>query len=1425
MKTLCVGCVGLMATGLTLAAAVERPEVDLPLVIRGATVLAEPGAPPLENATIVIRNGRIEAAREGAVAPAGARVIDGSGQFVYAGFVDGFTRVGVQDQEVGEDHEKNVEGRFPDISENAQVATVAANRSGIHVRRRVEEFLKIEPETFKDMRAAGFTAALLAPPNAILAGRASLISLGEEPVRSSVLAGGVGQAASFATPRRHLLVRGRYPGTLLGVMAHLRQFFEDARWHAETARWRASAGAPLADSVELPFDPDLELIQPMLRGEQRVFWAADNVDEIDRVLMLAREFALKPIIVGGRQADRLAQKLKAADVPVVLSLELPKPAREYKVDVAALTEPPVPQQGYGKAWDERSFYPSRAYDEAKTWRSERERVAQALETAGVRWCFSSTGMEKPERALQCVQAFVESGLSPDAALRALTTTPAELLGVSNELGRVRVGMRAHLTMLNGPLGDKDAEITRVIVAGREYRTDAAERREPAGQRTEEGGAVAATESAESQSESAGAPPAAATPVSGEAARSPLVEVRAHVPAWPIETPADRVPRLHTGGTVLLKNATVIAITGEDLENTSVLIEAGKIKAIGRDLQAPADVKAIDLSGYTLMPGVLDPHSHIAAYDVNEWTMSVTPEVRMADVIRRDDSNLYFALAGGCTAAHVMHGSANTIGGQNVLLKLKYGRPAEDLVLPNQHRTVKFALGENVKRPGMDQDRWDSGSPRRFPGTRMGVETVMRRALDSGRRYLQELKDDREARTAGKNPPPLRRDLRREALADILRGDIWVNTHSYRAEEILRLFQVAEDFGFRIAALHHCLEAYRIIPEIARHGAATATFSDWWAYKIEAYDAVPQNAGMLLRGGVNSTLKSDSGELMRHMPLEAAKCMRSSGLSANEALRMVTLNAATMFGLQDRIGSIEVGKDGDIAVYNGHPLDTFSHCVLTLIEGEIYFQHRDFDADSPQPPAHTPVEFAKASARVIDLTGDGSGSVPKLPGAGADAAEQPATNGDASGRTIYAIVNATLHPVSRPAMEQGTLIIESGRIAAVGQVFQIPPGATVIDAKGLHVWPGLINAATTVGLYEIGQVSVTVDTSETGTYQPDLLAVSAFNPHSAMVDVTRAEGITSALVIPNGPAVCGQAGLVNLDGWTLDEMLIEPRVGLVVNLPSEGPKGLLEDDKPWRDPNQPEPDEPIDRSLAELRRFFEDARAYALARDSGELTTASDSRFEEMRPYVLGRKPVLFRAGGYKHMLEVLQFADSLGLKPVILGGSEAWKLADLLAARKVPVIYEGTMDMPADVPLPPYASDAWDSRYQAAGVMSKAGVSFCAAHQGADLAKLLPLEMGMAVSHGLDSDAAMRASTLSAAEILGVADQLGSLDVGKVANVIVTTDHPCRATTRVEYEFIGGRPVALESKHTRDAAGFAQRPAPTLPPPRTDLAGPPSQTK
>lgn len=386
---------------------------------------------------------------------------------------------------------------------------------------------------------------------------------------------------------------------------------------------------------------------------------------------------------------------------------------------------------------------------------------------------------------------------------------------------------------------------------------------------------------------------------------------------------------------LIRNATILTAAKGTVKNGSILIRDGKIAAVGKDLKAGPDARIIDATGKYVTPGIIDAHSHMAIDGGgNESTSPVTPQVRIQDVIRSDDVNLYRALAGGVTTINVLHGSANVIGGQNAVLKLKYGRPVEEMFFPGAPRGIKFALGENPKRSNRRAD-----TPARFPATRMGIEATLRDAFTRARAYMREWEAyELKVKAAGNNDNivPPRRDLELETLADILRGRIRVHAHCYRADEIVMLLNLADEFGFKIASLQHVLEGYKVAREIAAHGAGASTFADSWAYKVEAYDATPYNAALMARRGVRVSINSDSAERVRRLNLEAAKAIKYGGLSEEEALKTITLNPAWQLGIDDRVGSIEVGKDADLAIWSGHPFSVYSIAEMTIIDGEVFF---------------------------------------------------------------------------------------------------------------------------------------------------------------------------------------------------------------------------------------------------------------------------------------------------------------------------------------------------------------------------------------------------------------------------------------------------------------------------------------------------------
>ena len=399
------------------------------------------------------------------------------------------------------------------------------------------------------------------------------------------------------------------------------------------------------------------------------------------------------------------------------------------------------------------------------------------------------------------------------------------------------------------------------------------------------------------------------------------------------------------GSVFIQNATLMTITDGIIENGDVLIIDGVITGIGTNLSAPLGVKVVNGSGKYVMPGIIDAHSHLNTVSTNEARNPVTAEVTMEESINPNSVSIYRAIAGGVTSIHLMHGSANVIGGQGETLKLRYGVSQDEMRFRNAKRTIKFALGENPTRV---HGQGNGIQPR----TRMGVEQIIRshfdEALDYKKKreaYLETKKVYEEDRRGRIVPPvPVAKNLRYDVLNDIIDGEILVHCHSYRADEILMLMRVFNDYGIKNYTFQHANEAFKVAPEIAINGAYTSVFADWWAYKFEVYYSTAYNATILNENGVTNSINSDSNELIRHLNHEAAKTVRYGETSEADALKMITINPAMQLGIDKMVGSLEVGKHGDIAIWSGHPLSIYSKVQQTYIDGKKYFDMLTDPAD-------------------------------------------------------------------------------------------------------------------------------------------------------------------------------------------------------------------------------------------------------------------------------------------------------------------------------------------------------------------------------------------------------------------------------------------------------------------------------------------------
>ncbi len=826
-------------------------------------------------------------------------------------------------------------------------------------------------------------------------------------------------------------------------------------------------------------------------------------------------------------------------------------------------------------------------------------------------------------------------------------------------------------------------------------------------------------------------------------------------AWPhpYETDALRVPTLDTSHGVLIQGVTVHSAVAP-AEVADVLVQGGDITAIGRGLEAPEGVLVIDGHGKHLAPGAIDTHSHMAIdRGINEGTLSITADCDISDVIDPDDVSLYRALAGGTTTIQCLHGSANSIGGRSEVLKLRWHENASALRFPDAPQGIKFALGENPKRS-------NSGDPgERFPSSRMGVESVFQRAFERADEYRREWQEFEQARSRGEEPTPPRRDIRLDVLVGILDGSVRVHSHCYRADEILMLLRIAEHYGFRIQTLQHVLEGYKVAHEIAEHGAGTSTFSDWWGYKLEAYDAIPQNAALLDEAGIVSTINSDSDELVRHLYHEAAKSIRYASLDPVRTLALATLNGARQLGVDDRVGSIEVGKDADLVLLNADPLSTYSRVEWTMVDGIIEFQRRDafgLDAEAPAVRSLAQASVVEASAR------EGA---------------------------VLAIVGGTLHPVTGPDIENGVLLLQGNRIVELGADLPVPAGARVLDATGKHVWPGMIALDTSLGLREIGSVRGSLDTAELGGNQPDVRVTATIHADSAHIPVTRANGVTRAQVAPQGGGpMMGQSAVIRLVGETWEDLVQVDRDMLHVSFPQVG-----NNDKEKKEPE----------SVEALRKLLDEAREYARleedAERQGSLPPAFDPRLEALVPFARGERRVALHADNAQTILYAIKFAQEEKLEAVLFGAGEAWKVVDAIARAGLPVVVGPVLAVPRS------EFDPYDAPYANAAVLHRAGVRFAIMPDDEANSRNISFHAGMAAAFGLPREEALRSITYYPAEILGLEGQLGSLAPGKLADVVVTDGDLLEARTKVTDVLIDGEPQQLSNRQTELYARYQAR--------------------
>jgi len=749
---------------------------------------------------------------------------------------------------------------------------------------------------------------------------------------------------------------------------------------------------------------------------------------------------------------------------------------------------------------------------------------------------------------------------------------------------------------------------------------------------------------------------------------------------------------------------------------------------------------------------------------------------------------------------VLHGSGNSIGGQNVIIKLRWGagNPGE-LLFDGAPPTIKFALGENPKQSGFSV----MGREPRYPATRMGVAALIRSSFAQAAQYRDEWQayQSLSQRQQSRKAPP-RRDLQLEALAEVLAGERFVHSHAYRADEILMLIRLADEIGFQVSTFHHVLEGYKVADEMAAHGAGGSTFSDWWSFKMEAFDAIPYNAAIMEQRGVLTSLNSDNADLARRLNLEAGKMLRYGGLDPVDALAMVTINPARQLRVDDRIGSLEVGKDADLVIWSGDPLSVFSIAEATFVDGRLLFdrqmdlEHRQRVIEAREILAQ---EIRGSETNVDEAASEAVTTNPPAPAV--DYRFSP----DAPA-TIAAIVGATVHTLEGPAVADGVVIFEAGRITTVGGAgTPVPETAVQYDGRGKHLWPGIIHTNTLLGLSEIDTVAGSVDIAETGDTNADIDVSIAINAASTHFPVARSGGITHAVVTPRGGAVAGTNTLIRTDGWTWEGMAAVRQHSLVLRWPDPIPAryaSLLGPPKSAADLKKES-----DERLEYLDELLVAANAYGKAKqaasDAGRVWEF-DPQLEAMQPVIEGERPVWVSAREKSAIEAAVNWAVKNELRVVIMGGRDAYLVTDLLARHQVPVVLRNI------VGEPPRDDDAYDVLYSLPAKLEAAGVTFSIASGtfsgGSSNARNVTLFAGIAAAHGLDRQAAYRSITLYPARILGLDDALGSIAPGKSASFVLTDGDLLEPAANIEQVWIDGVQSSMDDKQKAAYRKWGARP-------------------
>ncbi len=898
----------------------HRPKSPGVHALIGGRVVINPSN-SLENATVILRDGIIEAVGRDVKPPSDARIWNASNSVIYAGFIDPYLSITGTNAPVATTHVDPIGGLTSGVNflgvesqEKVRLQPGAGYEvTSVTPQARVAAGYTPNAKTLETLRELGFTAGNIVPNKGILRGSSAFVNLSDALPNEAILRADTHQHIAFESQEV-------YPKSLMGTIAVVRQTFADARHYVlDQADYRAKPTARKRPDL----NPALDALAPVLNRQTTVVFEPGSVLMGDRAGQLARELGLNFAVVGSGHEWRRPDLMKAVNAPFIMPLNLP-------------SAPKLPDED---DWLDVSLDQLRHWD----WAAEN---AAMLRQQGLEVALTTHALGDRKVFRKNLRLAIDRGLSERDALAALTTVPAKLCGVADRLGTIEKGKIANLTVVEGAgYFDAEAKVKQVWIDGVVFETQPPK---PAIVK-----AIPA-KPAEPKAEAKDTKKADA-----EKKKAELTALQKQRLAQPPN--ASRGP-LAAPKSVLIRNATVWTCGPQGtLTNASVLIVGGKVQQVGYfKAQLSADTLVIDAAGQHLTPGLIDCHSHTAILGgVNEGSLPSTAMVRIADVVNSETENLYQQLAGGLTMANLLHGSANPIGGQNSVIKLRFGAGPEGLKFTNAPGGIKFALGENVK-----QSNWGEKNTTRFPQSRMGVPTFYVNRFTAARQYLDDWAD-----YTRKGGVPPRTNLELEALGEILNGTRRIHCHSYRGDEIIAFLRVCESFGVRVATLQHVLEGYKVADEIARHGAGGSCFTDWWGFKFEVFDAIPYAGSLMHARGVNVSFNSDSSELARRMYLEAAKAVKYGGTSETEALKFVTLNPAKQLGVDQWVGSLEPGKDADFALWSKSPLAYDTVCEQTWIEGRKYFD-RAAAAERATTLAKERTDLIAKVKKVASLSGGG-----------------------------------------------------------------------------------------------------------------------------------------------------------------------------------------------------------------------------------------------------------------------------------------------------------------------------------------------------------------------------------------------------------------------------------------------------------------------